>query len=172
MRIPYLEARKHDIGKVVEDINRLKSVLGNTKSLDAVKGFLEGEIKGFSKIAEKKHMVIIGSLKKRDRTIDSINMLENGAIEKSIIKINREHYTAVHPTQKPVKLLERLIMLCLPDKPREEVTIADYFGGSFSTAEAALNLGCSVTVCEIDEEYFNLGNSRILRHLDYKIFEI
>jgi len=72
--------------------------------------------------------------------------------EKSIIKQNRDHYTSIHPTQKPVRLLERLLMLCVPNKPKQEITVADFFGGSFSTMEAAYNLGLNGISCEIDEE--------------------
>ena len=84
-----------------------------------------------------------------------------GMNEKSIIKENRDHYTAIHPTQKPVRLLERLLMLCAPNKPKQEITVADFFGGSFSTMEAAYNLGLNGISCEIDKEYFEKGLERI-----------
>ena len=58
--------------------------------------------------------------------------------------------------------LERLLALVIPkDKPKEEITIFDPFGGSFSTMEAVYNMGMKGISCEIDKEYFDLGKERI-----------
>ena len=73
----------------------------------------------------------------------------------------RDHYSAIHPTQKPVRLLERLLALVIPDKPKNEIMVADFFGGSFSTMEAVFNMGMNGISCEIDKEYFEAGKQRI-----------
>ena len=75
---------------------------------------------------------------------------------RSVLKINRES-KPVHPTQKPV----RLLALVIPDKPKEEIVVADFFGGSFSTMEAVFNMGINGISCEIDKEYFEAGKQRI-----------
>jgi site-specific DNA-methyltransferase (adenine-specific) len=92
-----------------------------------------------------------------DRCVNVVQSIEYGLNEKTIIKEVRDHYTAIHPTQKPVRLLERLLQLVVS----EGATVVDPFGGSFSTVEACINLGLNCKAWEIDEEYFNLGKKRI-----------
>lgn len=97
-----------------------------------------------------------------DRCVNITQSICFGLNEKSIIKQVRDHYSAIHPTQKPVRLLERLLALAIPkDKQKEEVTVLDPFGGSFSTMEAVYNMGINGISCEIDEEYFEAGKKRI-----------
>jgi site-specific DNA-methyltransferase (adenine-specific) len=97
-----------------------------------------------------------------DRCVNAMQSICFGLNEKSIIKQVRDHYTAIHPTQKPVRLLERLLALVVPkDKEAKDVVVADFFGGSFSTMEAVYNMGMEGISCEIDEEYFEAGKKRI-----------
>ena len=85
-----------------------------------------------------------------------------GLNEKTIIKQARDHYNTIHPTQKPVRLLERLLALVIPkDKPRNEIVVADFFAGSISCKEAVHNMGMKGIATEIDEEYFEKGKQRI-----------
>lgn len=97
-----------------------------------------------------------------DRAVNVVHAMEMGLTEKTVIKEIRDHYSAIHPTQKPVRLLERLLALVLPKKKeRKDVVVADFFGGSFSTMEACHNMGLQGIASEIYEEYFNLGKQRI-----------
>ena len=96
-----------------------------------------------------------------DRCANAVQSMTFGINEKSIIKQVRDHYSAIHPTQKPVRLLERLLALVIPDKPKNEIVVADFFGGSFSTMEAVFNMGMQGISCEIDKEYFEAGKKRI-----------
>ena len=96
-----------------------------------------------------------------DRCANAVQSMTFGINEKSIIKQVRDHYSAIHPTQKPVRLLERLLALVIPDKPKSEIVVADFFGGSFSTMEAVFNMGMQGISCEIDKEYFEAGKKRI-----------
>lgn len=97
-----------------------------------------------------------------DRCTNAMQSISFGLNEKSIIKQVRDHYTAIHPTQKPVRLLERLLALVIPkDKDLKDIVVADFFGGSFSTMEAVYNMGMQGIACEIDKEYFELGKERI-----------
>lgn len=61
----------------------------------------------------------------------------------------------LHPNQKPVRLLQRL-MRKLPDGP-----IGDPFMGSGSTGEAAVLAGRSFVGAEIDPKYFEIALRRI-----------
>ena len=97
-----------------------------------------------------------------DRCVNVIQGIGFGLNEKSIIKQVRDHYNTIHPTQKPVRLLERLLALVIPkDKPRNEIVVADFFAGSMSCMEAVHNMGMRGIATEIDEEYFEKGKQRI-----------
>lgn len=63
----------------------------------------------------------------------------------------------IHPTEKPIDLLELLITnSTLPGD-----TVLDPFGGSFSTALAAIKTGRKAISFEIDENFFSLGKERL-----------
>ena len=204
VKVPYLEMKSHDLESIVTDIKRIKVILKNTTSLNAVLRFIKSNIRESSDVGVSNNVTISSDFSKEDRNVSTLRSITQGMNEKSIIrsdfqkpnqarkgitadpyrasgdrqvnafqavtigmneksiiKENRDHYTSIHPTQKPVKLLERLLKLCLPDKPKDEIIIADFFGGSFSTAEASINLGVNALICEIDKEYFDAGNARI-----------
>jgi len=65
-----------------------------------------------------------------------------------------------HPTQKPVKLYEWLLM----NYAKEGDKILDTHLGSGSIALACHNLGYDLTACELDTEYFNKATERIEQH--------
>jgi DNA modification methylase len=62
-----------------------------------------------------------------------------------------------HPTEKPAALLRRLIEITSV----EGQLVADPFGGVASTMVAAKESGRRYWGCEINEEYWNLGNTRL-----------
>ena len=66
----------------------------------------------------------------------------------------------IHPTQKPVKLYEWLLM----NYAKEGDTILDTHLGSGSIAIACYNLGFELTGYEIDKEYFEAAKKRIEQH--------
>ena len=66
----------------------------------------------------------------------------------------------IHPTQKPVKLYEWLLM----NFAKEGDTILDTHLGSGSIAIACHNLGFDLTGYEIDKEYFEAAKKRIEQH--------
>jgi site-specific DNA-methyltransferase (adenine-specific) len=65
-----------------------------------------------------------------------------------------------HPTQKPVKLYEWILM----NYAKEEDKILDTHLGSGSIAIACHNLGFDLTACELDKEYYNAAMKRIEQH--------
>jgi len=67
---------------------------------------------------------------------------------------------SIHPTQKPVKLYEWLLM----NYAKEGDKILDTHLGSGSIAIACHNLGYDLTACELDKEYYNAAMERIKRH--------
>tara|TARA_R110000822_G_C15247248_1_gene486977 strand:+ start:192 stop:899 length:708 start_codon:yes stop_codon:yes gene_type:complete len=63
----------------------------------------------------------------------------------------------VHPTQKPVLLMEYLIKTYTQEKE----TVLDFTMGSGSTGVAAKNLNRNFIGIELDENYFNIAKQRI-----------
>ena len=66
----------------------------------------------------------------------------------------------IHPTQKPVKLYEWLLM----NYAKEGDKILDTHLGSGSIAIACHNLGYDLTACELDTDYYNDAIKRIEQH--------
>ena len=74
---------------------------------------------------------------------------------RSIQKFKRE--TGLHPTQKPVALLEYLIKTYT----QESETVLDFTMGSGSTGVACVNTGRKFIGIEMDDNYFNIAKKRI-----------
>jgi site-specific DNA-methyltransferase (adenine-specific) len=80
----------------------------------------------------------------------------NGSRDPNILKFNRTG-NKLHPTQKPVDMLEYLIEKFSDNGG----TIADPFMGSGSTGVAAINKGRNFLGVEIDCDYFYIAKNRI-----------
>ena len=63
----------------------------------------------------------------------------------------------LHPTEKPVKLLEYII----ESSSNEGYTIADFTMGSGTTGVACANTNRNFIGIELDENYFNIAKNRI-----------
>ena len=74
---------------------------------------------------------------------------------KSILKVNEER--GLHPTQKPVALMEYLIKTYT----NEGETVLDFTMGSGTTGVAAKNLNRDFIGIELDEKYFEIAKQRI-----------
>ena len=70
---------------------------------------------------------------------------------------NRESTRGLHPTQKPVALLEYLVKTYT----QEGETVLDFTAGSFSTGVASLNTNRKFIGIELDKKYFEIGANRI-----------
>ena len=66
----------------------------------------------------------------------------------------------IHPTQKPIRLYEWLLM----NYAKEGYKILDTHLGSGSIALACHNLGYDLTACELDAEYYNAAMKRLKQH--------
>ena len=66
----------------------------------------------------------------------------------------------IHPTQKPVKLYEWLLM----NYAKKGDKILDTHLGSGSIGIACHNLGYDLTACELDKEYYDKAIKRIEQH--------
>jgi site-specific DNA-methyltransferase (adenine-specific) len=81
-----------------------------------------------------------------------------GKRESDIWEFNRVGNNRIHPTEKPVELYKKII----ENATDEGALILDPYGGSGSSAEAALALNRNIIVYEIDKEY----HAGIERRLD------
>jgi site-specific DNA-methyltransferase (adenine-specific) len=97
---------------------------------------------------------ITGSIKSKNYDINRYN--ENYKNPSSVLnfKINRGK---LHPTQKPVDLLEYLIKTYT----NENDTVLDFTMGSGSTGVACKNLNRNFIGIEKDENYYNIAKQRI-----------
>ena len=68
---------------------------------------------------------------------------------------------SIHPTQKPVELLEYLIKTYT----QENEVVFDGFSGSCSTGIACINTNRQFIGVELDEHYYTIGKQRVDEHL-------
>ena len=72
----------------------------------------------------------------------------------------KEKQKRIHPTEKPFKLYEWLLM----NYAKEGDKILDTHLGSGSIAIACHNLGFNLTACELDKEYYDAAIKRLKDH--------
>jgi len=111
-------------------------------------------------IGEKNHKKGGGNHKNTQRCygklIDTPTILTNEKYPISILDFDREH-PPIHPTQKPVTLLEYLIKTYT----NEGELVLDNTAGSCTTAIAALNTNRNYICMEKEERYYNIGLKRV-----------
>ena len=90
-----------------------------------------------------------------NKTIRCFDLSRGGAMG-----CNNKNGGKLHPTQKPVKLYEWLLM----NYAKEGDKILDTHLGSGSIAIACHNLGYDLTACELDTDYYNAAMKRIEQH--------
>ncbi|GIJ96548.1 hypothetical protein CAPN001_11170 [Capnocytophaga stomatis] len=165
--LEFLENNKVPTDGIFE--RKHKVVANTTKNMDRCASVMAGIQNGLNEksIITKTEDIAYGKVtcqrvEKPNRCVSVMQSVAYGLNEKSIIKQTRDHYNTIHPTQKPVRLLERLLALVVPkDKKAKDIVVADFFAGSMSCMEAVYNMGMQGIACEIDKEYFEAGKQRI-----------
>ena len=157
VRIPYLEEKQYDLKSFSEDIKRLRSALNDTNRLNDLVNFLETGNINYSYYTKAKHGIVHQGIKGCGVEQQLLKSITEGLQERSIITVPREHYKYKHPTQKPVRLMERIINLV----SQEGDTVLDPFMGGGSTGVAAINTNRKFIGFELDEEYYNTAKERI-----------
>ena len=104
-----------------------------------------GDLKG--SYAPKHEFILYGHKGRR---------LRNGFRYADIIKANRTN-NKLHPTQKPVDLLE----IFIKQSTDKNDVVFDGFMGSGSTGVACMNTNRKFIGIELDENYFNIAKQRI-----------
>ncbi|MFN4228197.1 MAG: DNA-methyltransferase, partial [Candidatus Ratteibacteria bacterium] len=69
-----------------------------------------------------------------------------------------------HPTQKPLKLLERIVLA----STKAGDFIFDPFAGSSTTGIAAIKLNRFFVGCELEDEYISLSIKRLRAYIEDK----
>ncbi|MDI6737112.1 MAG: site-specific DNA-methyltransferase [Nanoarchaeota archaeon] len=83
--------------------------------------------------------------------------LNKGKQMKNLWEINAQRHITSHPTEKPEKLLDRIILI----GSKKGDTILDPFMGSGTTGVSAKKYGRNFIGIEIDPAYFNIAKKRI-----------
>jgi site-specific DNA-methyltransferase (adenine-specific) len=99
-------------------------------------------------------MVYIPTMSQIELALTSFDLLPQ------LVKINNNDVNRQHPTQKPVKLYEWILM----NYAKEGDKILDTHLGSGSIAIACHNLGFDLVACELDTEYYNNALKRLQQH--------
>lgn len=89
--------------------------------------------------------------------VGEIAVNEGTRFPRSVIKISNDNHKSLHPTQKPVELLEWLIRTYT----NENETILDNCMGSGSTGVACINTNRKFIGMELDNTYFEIAKKRI-----------
>lgn len=135
---------------------RINSLL-NTK-LESAKNFIDSGIKEFSEESKSKFDVACGNFKGCDRGISSLSLLIKGKKQTNIFNVPRDSvYNNIHPTQKPVELMERILKIC----SNENDLVLDCFSGSGTTAVACHNLKRRFICIEKDPDYWAKSCKRL-----------
>lgn len=190
-KIPYVKMKQYDLDSIIVDINRIKRALNNEKILESLKKFLETGIKATYESNQKskwnvtkqtgndveKQVTLMNSIENglteksiiepnikmnEVSEVTYLNVIENGLREKSIIDETRDHYDSIHPTQKPVDLMIRLLnLVCL-----EGAIVFDPFAGSGVTIKACLKTNRFGIGCEIHKPYFDTAAASIEKFIE------
>lgn len=152
--VDYVEKNKNNVDKMTRDISRLANVFGNSKEFNSLVTFLKSKHIIYDDFYKKG---VTASGTPTSKPVVSIAKgIIKGQREQDVIRISSQN-NKFHPTQKPVRLMERLLF-CTTDKGQ---TILDPFMGSGSTGVACVNTNRDFIGMELDEEYFNIAENRI-----------
>ncbi|MDR0475560.1 MAG: site-specific DNA-methyltransferase [Treponema sp.] len=156
-KVPYTEQKQNNIQSIIDDIKKIKSAINTEAGLNKVLAFLQGGELYELEAVDKHCISQQPGIKKPDRASAVINSIKNGMNEKSILTLAGSHYNNAHPTEKPVRLAERI--LALISDPGD--TIYDHFMGSGSFGVACINTGRKYIGSEMKPEYFAIACKRM-----------
>lgn len=137
--------------------NDLKMLVSFIKNCKTIRQLEDWKKTNYDKTRNTKHNLTSQLKFSIDRKFSIYQMISRGRQLNSICRVNREHYQFIHPTQKPVKLLQHLINLC--SQPNE--LVFDGFSGSGATAISCIRTKRRFIGCELDKEYFEKACERI-----------
>lgn len=96
----------------------------------------------------------------RDKNPSTFNLTEGVKYKSNVLEYKKD-YDGLHPTQKPVALMEDLIFTY----SNEGETVLDFTMGSGTTGVACKNLNRKFIGIEKDDKYFEIAKERIENHV-------
>ena len=157
VRIEYMEKRIDNMPLLVDNIKRIARLINKPFGLEKILNYLENEETGIDNNVKNKYKIVGEKKYNVNRTCHVIKTIKDGLRESDIISLTSNHYTMQHPTQKPVRLMERLMALVT----QEGDLVLDPFMGSSSTGIACINTDRRFIGYEIDDEYFGIAKGRL-----------
>jgi DNA modification methylase len=140
-------------------------LFGNINYMEEIKPIIEKYLNLKNILIWDRGVIGMGDLKTYGASYDVVYFGYNkkwkdlkGTRDRDILKFNRVTPSAnIHPTEKPLDLLEYLIK----KSTNENDKVLEPFAGGGSTLLACKNTNRLCTGIEIEEKYYNLINSRI-----------
>ena len=90
--------------------------------------------------------------------VGQVSVNDGKRYPRSVVKFSNDNHGSLHPTQKPVALMEYLIKTYT----NEGETVLDFTFGSGTTGVACMNTNRKFIGIEMDDTYFDIGSKRIL----------
>ena len=167
-QIPYIEYIKSQdipdaIAKIKNHIRVINQEIGKPEIFKDIMLYLNENVENYVKEhSQPNFLTVRPDFKTTERSIANIKAITRGYKEKDIMRIpeiieEASIRNANHPTEKPVRLMERLIALVTD----EEDLVLDTFMGSGSTGVACLNTNRRFIGMELDEVYFATAQKRM-----------
>lgn len=156
-KIPYLEFKQHNTSSIIDDIKRIRSCFENKKTFDDIQEFIKTGVLINNNKDTRKYSLTQTVMNKPNRAVSCMNSIINGITERSVITETNNRLKLQHPTEKPVRLAERILALI----SNEGDTIYDPFMGSGSFGVACINTGRKYIGSEMKKEYFDIACKRI-----------
>jgi site-specific DNA-methyltransferase (adenine-specific) len=145
-----------DSHKIIADTKRILTSINSLKSIDDLSNFKSNTHR--PGLTTTKHGITIGkNLILSDRGSACFSAHQKGINPPSIMRFHSDHYNYLHPTQKPLELIKRLIELTT----KEGGLILDPFAGSGTLAIACLETNRRYVCIEQEDDYFEIMQNRI-----------
>jgi len=126
------------------------------------KQFLTGFNPYIRKDCNRKQGEVYRKISSRHTTISDGKRFPQSVVEYSNASGEDQTFNRIHPTQKPVKLLEYLVKTYT----NENEIVLDNCSGSGSTAIACLNCNRNFICIEKEEKYYTASIERIKKHIE------
>ena len=166
--IPYIEYMKSQsipdaVMKIKNHIRVINEEIKKTEIFKDIIQYIEKNVENYVlPHGLKNEITISGDFKSTTRSVSNLKIIMRGYKEKDIMNIPdiigiTSFRNENHPTEKPVRLMERLIALVT----NENDIVLDSFMGSGTTGVACMNTNRRFIGMELDKRYFEIAKKRI-----------
>ena len=166
-KIPFVEyvdnlPLEDAISRIKKTISKINTDIKKPEIFKAIMLYLEKGIKEYTIRQKQNFCITHKNFNKNYYSISNLQKLKEGAVETDIMNIpdmieEVSLKTLHHPTEKPVRLMERLIALVT----NEGDVVLDSFMGSGTTGVACLNTKRRFIGMELDDTYFETACQRL-----------